>query len=214
MNTSEPGRPARDQEAEALFVTPRPEHIGANVPRRGNAFTRWLARCYLKLGGWKVVGVVTDAPRFIIIGAPHTSNWDFIIVMATAISLNVRVSWMGKHTLFNGFGGGFLRWLGGIPVDRNAAEGIVGENVKAFRESDGLVLCITPEGTRGDSGEWKTGFHRIAREADVPILLAAFDYDNRVVWLGPTIEASANPDADMAMIRSHYKGIRGRHPQP
>jgi 1-acyl-sn-glycerol-3-phosphate acyltransferase len=196
-----------------LFVTPRPEDIGTRVPRRGNAFTRWLARCYLKLGGWKLIGVVTDAPRFIIIGAPHTSNWDFMIVMATAIALNVRVSWMGKHTLFEGFGGRFLRWLGGIPVDRNAPQGIVGENVKAFRESDGLVLCITPEGTRGDSTEWKTGFHRIAREADVPILLAAFDYQHRVVWLGPTIEASSDLDADMAMIRSHYAGIRGRHPK-
>ncbi len=198
------------QAPDSLFVTPRPEHIGASVPRRGNAFTRWLARTCLKLGGWQLIGVVPDAPRFIIIGAPHTSNWDFVIVMATAISLNVRVSWMGKHTLFTGIPGRFLRWLGGVPVNRNAPEGVVGENVRAFRDSDGLVLCITPEGTRGESGEWKSGFHRIAREADVPILLAAFDYSNRIVWLGPTIEASEDRDGDMAMIRNHYSGIQGR----
>ncbi len=212
MNQGTPRGPDDGDSLNSLFVTPQSDDIGATVPRRGNAFTRWLARCYLKLGGWRLIGVVPDAPRFIIIGAPHTSNWDFMIVMATAISLNVRVSWMGKHTLFDGFGGGFLRWMGGIPVNRNSPEGVVGENVRAFRESDGLVLCITPEGTRGESGEWKTGFHRIAREAAVPILLAAFDYENRVVWLGPTIEASVDVDADMAMIRNHYEGIKGRYP--
>ena len=179
-----------------LFVHPSHRTIGPSVPRRGNALTRFIARCYLKITGWRAIGVVTDAPKFIIIGAPHTSNWDFMVVMATAISLNVRISWMGKQSLFDGFGGGFLRWLGGIPVNRKAPAGVVGENVRAFRESDELVLCITPEGTRDDGGEWKTGFHRIAREADVPILLAAFDYENKICWFGPTLRAGEDLDAD------------------
>ena len=181
------------------------------MPRRGNFFTRWLARCYLRITGWQAIGVITDAPKFIIIGAPHTSNWDFMIVMAAAISLNVRISWMGKQSLFEGFGGGFLRWLGGIPVDRRAPAGVVGENVRAFNELDTLVLCITPEGTRDDGGEWKTGFHWIAREANVPILLAAFDYNNKILWFGPTLTAGEDLDADMTMIKAHYAGIKGRH---
>lgn len=193
-----------------LFVEALPEHIGNHVPRRGNIFTRGLARLCLTLSGWRIIGRVTDAPKFIIIGAPHTSNWDFIIVMMAAIRLNVRVSWMGKHTLFRGLLGKVLMWLGGVPVNRSSAGGVVGENVAAFNNSEQLVLCITPEGTRGEAGEWKSGFHRIAVEANIPILLAAFDYRNRVVWLGPTLQPSEDFEADMVAITANYAGIEGR----
>jgi 1-acyl-sn-glycerol-3-phosphate acyltransferase len=187
------------------------QQIGELVPRRGNLFTRWLSATALRLAGWRAMGKLPNAPKFIIIGAPHTSNWDFVLVMLASIKLNVRISWMGKQSLFRGVQGKVLRWLGGIPIDRNAAGGVVRENVRAFDRAKQLVLCITPEGTRSDAEEWKSGFYRIAQEAGVPILLAAFDFRNRVVWLGPTLEISGDYAADLAHIQDHYRGIRGRH---
>ena len=206
--------PSAHPENQPLFVATNPEHIGSSVPRRGNRFTVWLAQTLLRLARWRVIGVVTDAPKFIIIGAPHTSNWDFILVMLTAALCRVRVSWMGKHTLFTGPKGKLLRWLGGVAVHREVAQGIVSDTVAAFRESEQLVLCITPEGTRSGEPTWKSGFHRIAREAQIPILLAAFDYGNRVVWLGPTMQATEDYEADLAIIQANYEGIQGKSTPP
>ncbi len=187
------------------------QHIGDLVPRRGNRFTRWLSATALRLAGWRAMGSLPNASKFIIVGAPHTSNWDFVLVMLASIKLNVRISWMGKQSLFSGVQGGMMRWLGGIAIDRKAAGGVVAENVRAFNRAKQLVLCITPEGTRSDADQWKSGFYRIAQEAEVPILLATFDFRNRVLWLGPTLEVSGDYGTDLEAIQAHYHGIQGRH---
>lgn len=187
--------------------------IGDNVPRRGNAMTRKLVWWGMQLFGWSTSGEVPNYNKFLIVGAPHTSNWDFIIVIATATALGIRLSWMGKHSLFRGPMGPIFRWMGGISVNRNAAGGIVGDTVKSFNQMDGLVLGITPEGTRGKVTVWKSGFYRIALEANVPMLLASFDYGKKDVTLGPLFQPTGDYEADLVRIQEHFKDIKAKHPQ-
>ncbi|MCP4361746.1 MAG: acyltransferase [Chloroflexi bacterium] len=202
----------KDKEHQAT-VDLRAEEIGDEVPRRGNRITRVLAILFMAAVGWRVTGGVPNLDKFIIVGAPHTSNWDFILVIATAMVIGIRISWMGKHSLFRGPLGPLFRWMGGIPVDRRATHGVVGENVSAFSQLDKLILCITPEGTRSKVREWKSGFYRIALGADVPIVLAAFDYKNKEVNLGPMLQPSGDYETDLDLIKAHYEPIRGKHPQ-
>lgn len=187
--------------------------VGKCIPRRGNWVTRVLAILFMAAIGWRITGEMPNLHKFIIIGAPHTSNWDFVLVIATATALGVRISWMGKHSLFRGPLGPLFRWMGGIPVDRRATHGVVGENVQAFQKMEKLILCITPEGTRQHVREWKSGFYQIAMQSGVPVQLAAFDYGHKVVDLGPIMEPTGDYEADLAQIKAHYAPIRPRYPQ-
>lgn len=187
--------------------------VGRRLPRRGNWVTRTLAILFMAAIGWRISGEMPNLNKFIIIGAPHTSNWDFVLVIATATALGVRISWMGKHSLFRGPFGPLFRWMGGIPIDRRATHGVVGENVQAFQKMENLILCITPEGTRQRVREWKSGFYQIAMQAGVPVQLAAFDYGQKVVDLGPVMEPTGDYESDLARIKAHYAPIRPHHPQ-
>lgn len=185
--------------------------VGEQTPRRGNRITRALAILFMAFIGWRIGGNVPDLHKFIIVGAPHTSNWDFILVIATASALGIRISWMAKHSLFKGPMGPVFRWMGGIPIDRRATHGVVGENIEAFKRRDKLILCITPEGTRSLVKKWKSGFYQIALGANVPILLAGFDYKNKVIDLGPMVKPSGNYEKDLERIKTHYATIQGKH---
>ncbi|NHZ72794.1 MAG: hypothetical protein GWP17_06895, partial [Aquificales bacterium] len=177
----------REMEAKDIKYTPPdgittiPE-IGDLVPRRGGTIARGFVRLLMGLFGWKVEGEVPNTKKFMVVGAPHTSNIDWFIVMGAAYVLGVRISWIAKHSLFETPWGGILRWLGGVPVDRRQAQGTVGSAVEQFHERDELILCITPEGTRARvRGKWKKGFYYMAEGADVPIVVAAFDYGKKVM---------------------------------
>lgn len=188
--------------------------LGDLVPRRGGPFSRRFARMIMGLFGWRVEGTLPNASKFIVIGAPHTSNMDWFIVMGAAFVLGVRISWMAKHSLFKKPMGGIMRWLGGVPIDRRQAQGTVGSAVQRFNERDELILCITPEGTRARvKGQWKKGFYHIAEEADVPILAAAFDYGKKCVRFGPTFKPSGDVEADLPFIISTFEGVKPRNEQ-
>ncbi|PID86549.1 MAG: acyltransferase [Chloroflexi bacterium] len=168
----------------------------------------------MSLFGWQVEGVVPNAEKFMVIGAPHTSYWDWFIVMGAAYTLGARISWMSKHSLFEAPWGGLLKYLGGVPVDRRRSTGVVASVVEQFKKHDKLILCITPEGTRAKvRSQWKKGFYYIAQGADVPVVVAAFDFGRKVVRFGPTFKPSGNVEADLPTIMSYYDGIAGRHPQ-
>jgi len=194
-------------------ITVAPE-LGELVPRRGGKFTRGFGRLLMGLFGWKVEGTVPNAKKFMVVGAPYTSNLDWFVVMGSAFVLGVRISWMAKHSLFNKPWGGFLRWLGGVPIDRRQAQGTVGAAVEQFNQHDELILCITPEGTRARvRGKWRKGFYYMAEGADVPVVVAAFDYGRKVVRFGPTFKPSGDVEADMPIIYSYVEGVVPRHPQ-
>lgn len=180
------------------------------LPQRGNRFTRWLGRTVLGALGWRLEGHLPDRARMVLIGAPHTSNWDFVLAMATAFALGVEIHWLGKHTLFRPPFAPLMRWLGGIPVDRRVKSGVVSQSVEAIHSRDQMLLCIAPEGTRGRVRRWKTGFYYIARDAGLPILLCHLHYPRRILGFGPTFHPGSDADGDLAAIRAHYQRFRGR----
>jgi len=153
------------------------------VPRRAYGVLRALGRGWLRLVGWRIEGDIPDLARCVVAVAPHSSNWDFVHAVAAVFALGLRVSFIGKHTLFRGSLGGFMRWLGGVPVDRTRANGLVDDMVDAFASSERLWLGIAPEGTRTRVEGFKSGFYRIALAAGVPILPVALNYRERALVL-------------------------------
>jgi 1-acyl-sn-glycerol-3-phosphate acyltransferase len=186
--------------------------LGAQVPRRGSKPLRALGKGALEFFGWRIEGEVPDLSRFVIAVAPHTSNWDFVIGASAMFALDLRLAFIGKHTLFRWPFGGVMRWMGGIPVDRSSPHGVVGDSVRAFAGADRLVLAIAPEGTRQRVERFHSGFLHIARGARVPVLLASLDYGQRCVHLGPLTTVSDDVEADRARIEAHFAAVRGRNP--
>ncbi len=187
--------------------------LGAAVPRRGGAATSAFGRLVLAALRWRVEGSVPDLPKFVIAVAPHTSNWDFVVGAAAMFALDLRLAFIGKHTLFRGPFAPILRWMGGIPVDRSSPHGVVAESIAAFRAVDRRLLALAPEGTRKGARRFHTGFLAIARGAGVPIVLAALDYETRCVRLGPTVFPGDDVEADRARIEAHFAPVRGKRPR-
>jgi len=163
--------------------------------------------------GWKFEGALPDEPKFVMIIAPHTSNWDFIVGLWAYFSLSFRGSFLGKHTIFRWPLGVFMRWLGGIPVERSISRDRVSESVHAFESSDKLILIIAPEGTRKFVPEWKTGFYHVANNANVPIVPVVFDFEHKVVRLLTPFQTTGDADRDIGALQDLYRGIKGKHPE-
>jgi 1-acyl-sn-glycerol-3-phosphate acyltransferase len=174
---------------------------------------RLIGRLWLKLFGWRIQGETVKYRKFVFIAAPHTSNWDLPFMLATAYALGVRISWFGKHTLFRPPWGWFMRTLGGIAVDRRAPQSLVAQIAEKFERSNDLVLAVSPEGTRGRTGGWKSGFYHIATQAGVPIGLGYLDYENKLSGVGMFVIPTGNMSEDMNIIRAFYRNIRGKYPE-
>jgi 1-acyl-sn-glycerol-3-phosphate acyltransferase len=187
--------------------------LGEKVPRRGNAFEHWFGRAMMTLTGWKFDGAIPNEPKFVLIVAPHTSNWDFFVGLWAYFALGFKASFLAKHTVFVGPVGAFMRWLGGIPVNRSVSRDRVAESVDAFNANEKLVLLIAPEGTRKFVPDWKTGFYHVADGAHVPIVPVAFDFENKVIRIFPPFRTTGNRDADIGALKNLYRGIKGKHPE-
>ena len=173
---------------------------------------RFLARSFLWLTGWKAEGAPPDEARFVLVGAPHTSNWDLAYLLAIATVLDVKPSWMGKEALFFPPLGWLLRRLGGIPVVRHRQENVVAQMTRAFEAAESMVLTVAAEGTRKVTTHWKSGFYHIAQSAGVPIVLGYLDYSRRRGGFGPAVDATGDVRRDMDEIRRFYSDKVGRHP--
>ncbi len=173
---------------------------------------RRLSSWILRLVRWRMEGEL-PGPKCVLIGAPHTSNWDLPIAMLLFWSLEVGARWVGKHTIFRWPIGALMRGLGGIPLDRTNTENFVNEIVDRFNASERLVLALAPEGTRKHTDYWRSGFYWIAHGAGVPIALAYADYASKVGGIGPSIMPSGDIEADMEKIRAFYADKVGRHPE-
>jgi 1-acyl-sn-glycerol-3-phosphate acyltransferase len=173
---------------------------------------RFLSTLLLRCTGWRAEGDRPASAKYVLIAAPHTTNWDLLFFLAIAWHLEVEVSWMGKHTLFRGLFGPIMRALGGIAIRRDRASNLVDQMVEAFDRADSLALVVPPEGTRGYVAHWKSGFYHIALGARVPIVLGYLDYARKAGGLGPEIIPTGNMSEDMDQIRDFYVDIRGRHP--
>jgi 1-acyl-sn-glycerol-3-phosphate acyltransferase len=173
-----------------------------------------LARLFMRLAGWRIDGTFPDLPKFVLIGAPHTSNWDFVLFLGVIFSLRADVRFMGKAELFRWPIGWFFRWCGGIPVDRKKSTGLVEQMVDAFNRSDKLILVIAPEGTRHHVVEWKRGFYHIAKSAGIPIVMAQVDGKNKVVRiLEQVFHPTEDIEADLKTIKGYFEGTVGINPR-
>ena len=170
-----------------------------------------MSLLFLKMLGWRVEGEIPDIKKFIIIAAPHTSNWDFPISLAFAFALKIKIYWMGKAAMFRWPFGAACRWLGGIPIDRSRSHNVVEQCVKVFKDRDKLIMVIPPEGTRQKVSCWKTGFYHIAREANVPIVLGFLDYRRKIGGIGPIFYPTGRIESDMQEIKAFYATIAGKH---
>ena len=172
-------------------------------------FARWL----LEFLGWTLEGAKPQQERYVLIAAHHTSNWDFPLMLAFAAAFDIRVTWMGKHSLFFPPVGWIMRMMGGMPIIRDKNKNVVASMVDLFKQSSRLVLVVPTEGTRDRTEHWKSGFYHIARGADVPVILSYLDVGKKVGGIGPAIELTGDFRADMDRIREFYAGMQGFRPE-
>lgn len=173
---------------------------------------RLIARLYWAFSRWTLVTEPAPTQPTVVLGAPHTSNWDFVLMLAIAWRLEMRFRWLGKESLFRGWRGPIMRAIGGIPVDRSNPAGLVDAIVSRIRDGDVFGLVVTPEGTRGGATHWKSGFYRIAREAGLPVTLGYVDRTTMTTGLGPTLPLTGDVGADMDAIRAFYADKSGMRP--
>ena len=178
--------------------------------------TQWLQRLLqplasllMRMSGWQLLGEIPTQKRYVLIAAPHTSNWDFVLMVLTVLKAGIDLHWMGKHSLFKPPFGRLMRWLGGIAIDRSKANNVVSQMIDIFAESEELILLITPEGTRSQVPRWKTGFYQIADGAGVPIVPVYVDGDNRIIRFGESFMPNGDLEADLQKIQARYAGLRG-----
>lgn len=178
-----------------------------------NTLLRGLSLFILRLKGWKIEGELPPgADKAVLIAAPHTSNWDLPYTLMTGFALRLNLYWMGKESIFRMPFGAFMRWLGGIAVDRSKSNNLVAASVEAIRAAAGpLQLVVPPEGTRSKTRYWKTGFYHIALGAGVPIVMAYMDYAEKRAGLGPVFHPTGDVERDMESIKAFYAPFKGRN---
>ncbi len=183
-------------------------HQRTNKRTRYSTFTHWAAKGILRLFGWTYEGVrPADTPKCVILGVPHTSNWDLATTLLGSMSLQIPAVFMMKDSWFRGIFGPLFYWMGGIPVNRREQTNTVDQIVQAFQESDQLYLVIAPEGTRKQVTYWKLGFYWIAVKAGVPILPGYVDYKQKRVGVGPLIYPTGDLEADFETLRAFYQAF-------
>ncbi len=179
---------------------------------KSSTWSQRLGRGILRLLGWQVVAELPPTSKYIVIGAFHTSNWDFVLALPAMLALGFRPRWIAKDSLFKPPFGWLMRLLGGIPVVRGARRNFVGQIVDAYNQSGELVIVIAPEGTRKQTDHWKTGFYYIALGAGIPIGLGFVDYPSKRIGVGDYFTPSGDMHADMDRIRAFYRHVCGKFP--
>tara|TARA_B100001057_G_scaffold45888_1_gene40948 strand:+ start:913 stop:1518 length:606 start_codon:yes stop_codon:yes gene_type:complete len=170
---------------------------------------RKIARFGINISGWTIKGMVPDEERIVIIAAPHTSNWDFVLAMLAIFGLNIKLRWLGKHSIFKPGFKNFFKWLGGIPVYRDNPFNLIDNVVKIVKREKSIVIAMTPEGTRKKVKRWKTGFLRIAKQTHSKILLISIDAPTKSIEIGKIFNPTGNSEDDLAFIQKYYSSFRG-----
>lgn len=188
-----------------------PPRLPPQVPQFPGSPIRHFCRWLIERSGWRLAGEFPDIPKAVLIAAPHSSWWDGVWGLLFKIALGIDISFMAKRELFRGPFGRLLKKLGGIPIERSAAHGVVEQMVERFARDERLWLAIAAEGTRKPVKKWKTGFWHIAHRAGVPVLTVYFHYPERIIGIGPTFATTADLDADLLRIREFYRPWQGKH---
>ncbi len=170
-----------------------------------------FANVSLFIFGWKAKGRMPDIKKFILVAAPHSSNWDFIFFLLIIFKLQIPAHWMAKKSMFIWPFKGLLKYLGGIPIDRSKKGNVVTTMVDTFNSADRLIVTIAPSGTREKVSRWKTGFYQIAHQANIPIVCGFVDYNLKTGGIGPVILPTSDMDADMETIKRFYEDKSGKY---
>lgn len=193
-----------------------PEFLRAHRARWKSRLAGWI----LRRAGWRVTGAFPRERRLVIVAAPHTSNWDFVIAVLAMYAYDLHINWLGKHNLFHWPLGALMRLLGGVPVNRQQAKGLAEQVAERMMEADHMWLIITPEGTRQAVRRWKSGFLRIAAAAECPLLLVSLDYRHRELKLGDEVEPGKDLadhpeelEVQLAAIQHYYRRYTPRYPE-
>jgi 1-acyl-sn-glycerol-3-phosphate acyltransferase len=186
--------------------------VGDQIHRRGNAFTRSVASLFMLITGWRFEGQLPNLRQFVLIVAPHTSNWDFPIGIMAMFTLGLRGTFLGKDTLFDPPFGFIFRWLGGVPVDRFSKNNVVEQTLAYFRTREKMILAISPEGTRKRIEKWRTGFYWVAVGAKVPIVPVAFDFPRKRFIIHAPQAMTGDAEHDIAHLRSFFNATQARRP--
>lgn len=188
-----------------------PAHAQGEFPTRKGRFLRWVGRVGLRLsGGWKINGQMPDVKKAIIPIAPHTSNWDFPVGVFVMLAMGLKLNYLGKASLFRFPIKSLMLKLGGIPIDRSAANGVVGKMVSEFENQNQLILVITPEGTRKKVKQWKKGFLHMAQQANVPIIPVAMDFARRAIDIGPAMMVTGEIEKELERVKSFFAHAQGK----
>jgi 1-acyl-sn-glycerol-3-phosphate acyltransferase len=184
------------------------------IPRARGRFSRKFGLGVLNLlGHWKITGRLPEKNKFVVAVAPHTSNWDFVIALAAMLALNLDVKFMAKKAIFFGPLKPFLLSLGGIAIDRKNKQGTVGQMVEQFEQHEQLILALAPEGTRSKTTEWKSGFLRIAHQANVPVVAVSLDFKNKEIHFHPETNVTADIEAELQRFKLTFTQICAKNPQ-
>jgi 1-acyl-sn-glycerol-3-phosphate acyltransferase len=184
--------------------------LGPEIPRAGGPVSRALGHAVLAASGWRVTGTIPNIRKFVIIAAPHTSNWDFVVGIAAKLALRLGVTFFGKDSLFRFPLGALMRAWGGMPVDRSTSNDVVSGIVDEFARRDTLVIALAPEGTRKPVERWRTGFYHIAHAARVPIVPVALNFGAKEIQIGEPFDTTGDVEHDVAALRARFAGVRGR----
>jgi 1-acyl-sn-glycerol-3-phosphate acyltransferase len=187
-----------------------PVETNLDSPEHERELRKQLGRAMLLASGWTASGPPPAEKRYVLLAAPHTSNWDLPVMLSVTLSMGLKVHWMGKHTLFAPPFGGLMKKLGGVPIERHKNVGVVESVAARYRESEELIIAIPPEATRSRVSYWRSGFYHIARAANVPIALGFLDYEKQLGGIGPLIHPSGDIRADMDKVRTFYEPMRGK----
>lgn len=189
-----------------------------NTPRMGNAVTRAIGSGLLKLMGWKVVGTLPNVPKVILLGEPHTSNWDFVLIMMAAQSVGYRMSYIMKKEAFFWPLGGFFKWMGGVPVERQKGKDAIASIEKVLKETDNIHLAITPSGSRSPKENFKTGYLRLAHATNTPMFIIGLDGRKKAIVLDQLIDAEGPIAEQNTSIKDYvdgtYRGIKPANQRP
>jgi len=186
-----------------------PEQFRASHP----ILLQKIAKFFLTITGWKFKGDIPRSDRIILVAGPHTSNWDFLLALAFIFGLNLNVFWIGKHTLFKNGLSKIMRKLGGIPVDRASPELLMNEVSHIVKKQQGVIIAISPEGTRKKVERLKSGFLRIAKTTNSQILLAGIDFESKLIHLGKLFEPSGNTESDLLNVHNYFRQFKGKRPE-
>ena len=195
----------------------RKSKLLVNIPERflaqRNRLLSYVGTGLLSVTGWKVTGQIPDMKKLLVILAPHTSNWDFVYGMAMVLSLKIKIYWLGKHSIFKKGVTRLLKSLGGIPVNRNDSKNIINDVLDIANREGGILIGLSPEGTRKKAEKWKSGFLRIAQSMECPILLVAIDYPSKEISFRELFYSTGDNQRDIEYLKKYYKDFMGKIPE-